>query len=64
MNVLISELGTVTDAKVLTATPKDPNLNACLSYVLLGAGRPLKSNERPGPKVRNLKFTPEGTYEL
>jgi hypothetical protein len=64
MNVLISELGTVTEAKVISASPKDPNLNACISYVLIGAGRPLKTNEKAGTKERNLKFTPEGKHEL
>jgi hypothetical protein len=64
MNMHISELGTITEAKVVSASSKDPNLNACLTYVMLGAGRPLKTNEKAGIKEKTLKFSPKGTHEL
>ncbi len=64
LSVNVSELGTVTAAKVLETSSKDPNLNACLTYVLMGAGRPLVSTEKSGLTVKNLKFKPDGKHEL
>lgn len=64
MNVNISELGTVTEARVLETSLKDPNLNTCLSYVLMGAGRPFQSEEKAGMSTRNLIFRPDGKHEL
>ncbi len=64
LNMFVSEMGTVIEAKVVSSTPKDPNLNTCLTYVMLGAGRSLKTKEKPGIRVKQLKFTPEGKHEL
>ncbi len=64
MSMNISELGTVISAKVVDATPRDSNLNACLSYVVMGAGRPFQMEGKTGPMVRTLKFDPEGKHEL
>lgn len=64
MNITRSELGTITSAKVMESSVKDANLNACLSYVMMGAGRPLQAKEKAGLVVKNLKFKPDGKHEL
>ena len=64
MSINISELGTVLNAKVLNSSEKDPNLNACLSYVITGAGRPFQMDGKNGPIVKELKFRPDGKHEL
>lgn len=64
MSILISDLGTVTDARVITTSTKDANLSACLRYVMMGAGRSLKLGEKPGPKVKEYKFKPDGKHVL
>lgn len=64
VNLLVSELGTVTSARVTETSEKDPNLNACLSYVLMGAGRHLRGQEKPGPREKILVFQPDGKHEL
>ena len=64
MNLNISELGTVLSAKVTNASERDANLNSCLSYVIMGAGRPFQLEGKIGPMVKTLKFTPEGKHEL
>lgn len=64
MNLSISELGTVTSAKVVEASEKDANFNACLSYVIMGAGRPFQMEGKTGPVTRTLKFDPKGKHEL
>lgn len=64
MSLNISELGTVVSAKVVDASEKDANLNSCLSYVIMGAGRPFQMEGKTGPMVKTLKFDPEGKHEL
>lgn len=64
MSITLSEMGTVTHAKVLNTSEKDPNLNTCLSYVIMGAGRPFQMDGQTGPIVRTLKFRPDGKHEL
>ena len=64
MSITRSELGTITSAKVTESSAKDANLNACLSYVMMGAGRPLQGKEKAGVVVKNLKFKPDGKHEL
>lgn len=64
MSINVSELGTVLNSKVLNATEKDANLNACLNYVMMGAGRPLQMEGSSGPMLKTLKFSPEGKHEL
>ncbi len=64
MSINISELGTVLSAKVLNSSEKDPNLNSCLSYVIMGAGRPFQMEGSNGPIVKELKFTTDGKHEL
>ena len=64
MRMMISDLGTVTDAKVLSTSSKDPNLSACLHYVMMGAGRALQLGEKAGPKEKEFKFRPKGNHEL
>ncbi len=64
MSVNISELGTVLSAKVIEASAKDANLNACLSYVMMGAGKPFQMEGKTGPITKTLKFSPEGKHEL
>jgi hypothetical protein len=64
MSIDVSELGTVLKAKVLNSTVKDPNLNACLSYVIMGAGKPFQIDGQTGPVVKELTFRPDGKHEL
>lgn len=64
MSLNISELGTVVSAKVVDASEKDANLNSCLSYVIMGAGRPFQMEGKTGPMVKTLKFDPKGKHEL
>ena len=64
MSLNISELGTVVSAKVVDASEKDANLNSCLSYVIMGAGRPFQMEGKTGPMVKKLKFDPKGKHEL
>ncbi len=64
MSVNISELGTVLSAKVVNASGKDANLNACLSYIVMGAGRPFQMEGKIGPMEKKLVFNPEGKHEL
>ena len=64
MSIDVSELGTVLNAKVLNSTEKDPNLNACLSYVIMGAGKPFQIDGQTGPVVKELTFRPDGKHEL
>lgn len=64
MSLNISELGTVVSSKVVDASEKDPNLNSCLSYVIMGAGRPFQMEGKTGPMVKTLKFDPKGKHEL
>jgi hypothetical protein len=64
MSVNVSEMGTILSAKVVDASVKDPNLNSCLSYVMMGAGRPLNVEGKSGPMEKNLKFRPDGKHEL
>ncbi len=64
MSINISEMGTVLSAKVIDSSEKDPNLNSCLSYVVMGAGRPFHMEGKSGPMERTLKFRPDGKHEL
>ncbi len=64
MSLNISELGTVLSSKVLNASEKDANLNACLNYVMMGAGRPFQMEGMSGPYLKTLKFSPAGKHEL
>jgi hypothetical protein len=64
MSLNLSEMGTVLNAKVVNASEKDPNLNSCLSYVVMGAGRPFNMQGKSGPMEKNLKFRPDGKHEL
>lgn len=64
LDITRSDLGTVTNAKVENAGPRDANLNACLTYVMMGAGRPLEGKEKAGHFVKSLKFKPDGKHEL
>lgn len=64
MSIDVSELGIVLKAKVLNSTEKDPNLNACLSYVIMGAGKPFQIDGQSGPVVKGLTFRPDGKHEL
>ncbi len=64
MSINISEMGTVISAKVLNSSERDPNLNTCLSYVIMGAGRPFQMEGKTGPIVKTLKFRPDGKHEL
>lgn len=64
MSLNISEMGTVLSAKVVDGSPRDANLNACLSYVIMGAGKPFQMEGKTGPQVKTLKFDPEGKHEL
>lgn len=64
MSMQVSELGTVLNAKVVEASSKDPNLNACLSYVMKGAGRPFQMEGKTGLMTKTLKFSPAGKHEL
>lgn len=64
MSITVSELGTVLNSKVINASEKDANLNACLNYVMMGAGRPLQMEGSAGPMLKTLKFSPQGKHEL
>ncbi|MES2529261.1 MAG: hypothetical protein V4598_19395 [Bdellovibrionota bacterium] len=64
MDLKISELGTVTSARVTDSSLKDANLNACLSYVVMGAGRPFQMEGKSGKLEKKLVFNPEGKHEL
>ncbi len=51
-------------AKVTDSSLKDANLNACLSYVVMGAGRPSQMEGKTGSMEKKLVFKPEGKHEL
>ncbi len=64
MSINVSEMGIVLSAKVISSSEKDANFNACLSYVVMGAGRPFHMEGKSGPIEKNLKFRPDGKHEL
>ena len=64
MSINVSEMGTVLSAKVIEASSKDANLNACLSYVMMGSGRPFQIEGKAGLMTKTLKFSPVGKHEL
>lgn len=64
LNINVSELGTVTAARVTETSSKDPNLNSCLSYVMMGTGNHFRDKLKPGPLVKSITFRPDGKHEL